>query len=78
MVCFGYIVSTLHKGVKRNASFNVALLPYTHKRAHSRFPCNAVIFLLFMIEERLACVLRQLLVQECSARHRDISLQAHK
>jgi hypothetical protein len=54
-------------------------LIHAHTRDfHAVTAVHAVIFLLFLVEERLACVLRQPLIHECSARHRDISLQAQK
>jgi hypothetical protein len=55
----------------------------THIHAHTRdfhavSAVHGVIFLLLMVEERLAWLLRQPLVQESSAGHRDITLQAQK
>jgi hypothetical protein len=58
--------------------FSRALIHAHTRDFHAVTAVHAVIFLLLMVEERLACVLRQPLIQECSARHRDISLQAQK
>jgi hypothetical protein len=51
---------------------------HTHTRDFDaeRLCGNALIFLLLILEERLAVLLRQLLVQKCIARHRDIIFQA--